>query len=602
MSFIYEMDNEVGDTELQRNSDGEEMVEVSLEKAERNNDCKGVAEVKHKESQSKTDGEKIGKGNQKDAESYTHGKMETEVKRGESQTNINCEKIAEVNQKGAESHIDGKEVNEAKHKDPQSDIDSEKVAEVTKIDLEIYTGDKVFEEAGQKGSRSNIDNEKVAKVSDINIEEVVKVVQEEADGYINSKDVAEFGHKNSKSDIKGEKDEEICQTEAQSNIDDEYVAKARYKESNSDIDRENVKGVRQEEAQNDLDSEDVVQARNKESKSDIHSEKFNMVGQKEAHSNIVVEDVAKAQYKESTSDINSKKGKEVSKKKVQSNIDGQNVVEAANEEALKKSPLADEFKDEPYAQPKKCKEDQFGYCHLEKCLNLHKNCQFFYPKKCFPVKHKDSFDYDGRTKSLNVVTFNVSYQVNLPKLANYLMALKPLDVICIQEMMYSQIVRFLGLLRSKDCPWSYCARSPRCRSFILSTFPIKEVAKNRLPGSNNHEFVTVKIQGLYLTCLHLNAKAETIRLEQLHGLVLEFKELEVWGEPHIWAGDFNSVTREDYTDKEWTELRKERKELHTKDNHNDNEPKVEVAAKMVELGFTDCWVETGRIGNLATCR
>ena len=127
-------------------------------------------------------------------------------------------------------------------------------------------------------------------------------------------------------------------------------------------------------------------------------------------------------------------------------------------------------------------------------------------------------------------------------------------------MRSNQIVRFLGLLKSKDCAWLYCARSPRCRSFILSTYPIKEVAKNSFPGSKkpvskNHEFVTVKVQGLYLTCLHLNAKKETIKLEQLDLLVTEFEELNVLGEPHIWAGDFNSVTRGDYTDKEWTKLK-----------------------------------------------
>jgi hypothetical protein len=168
--------------------------------------------------------------------------------------------------------------------------------------------------------------------------------------------------------------------------------------------------------------------------------------------------------------------------------------------------------EETLAQDVDCKQDWFGYCHLESCPNLHNACQFFYPQNGFPVFHNESFDYDGKTKSLIVLTFNVNYQVSLPALADYLMTLKPLDVVCIQEMRCDQIVRFLGLLRSKDCPWSYCARSPNSRSFILSTVPVKEVAKKRFPESRNHEFVTVKVQGLFLTCLHLNAKQETIRL------------------------------------------------------------------------------------------
>ena len=92
-------------------------------------------------------------------------------------------------------------------------------------------------------------------------------------------------------------------------------------------------------------------------------------------------------------------------------------------------------------------------------------------------KEAEPFDYDGQTKSLTIVTFNVHYMVNLTKLANYLMTLKPLDVVCIQEMRYERTEEFLSLLKSKDCPWPYCVRSPRCKNFILATFPIKEVAK-----------------------------------------------------------------------------------------------------------------------------
>ena len=77
---------------------------------------------------------------------------------------------------------------------------------------------------------------------------------------------------------------------------------------------------------------------------------------------------------------------------------------------------------------------------------------------------------------------------------------------------------------------------------------------------------------------------EKITPGQLEGLVVEFRDLEVWGEPHIRAGDFNSVTREDYTDTEWTELEQDREDLHTKNPQYDYVPKVEVAAKMVDLG------------------
>jgi hypothetical protein len=91
-------------------------------------------------------------------------------------------------------------------------------------------------------------------------------------------------------------------------------------------------------------------------------------------------------------------------------------------------------------------------------------------------------------------------------------------------------------------------------------------------------------------------------LRQLEGLVTEFREREILGEAHIWAGDFNSVTREDYTETEWTKLEEDRKGLHMKNCEYDTEPKMEVAAKMVELDLNDCWLETGKKGIMATCR
>ena len=159
-------------------------------------------------------------------------------------------------------------------------------------------------------------------------------------------------------------------------------------------------------------------------------------------------------------------------------------------------------------------------------------------------------------------------------------------------MRTDQIVRFLGLLRGKDCPSLYCGRSPRCRSF-----------KKRFPGNKkqlfrNHEFVTVKIQGLFLTCLHLDAKSETLRLEKLQGILTEL--LKVWNEPHIWAGDFNSVTRGDYPDDKWTKLEEERTRLPSDNSDYDDEPKAEVADGRAEL--LRLLGEDGMKGTVTTCR
>ena len=264
-------------------------------------------------------------------------------------------------------------------------------------------------------------------------------------------------------------------------------------------------------------------------------------------------------------------------------------------EERKNKITTDEWKNESCVQPAPCEEDKFGYCHKEICPNLHKSCKFFYPKENITTTE------DGNLpQTLKIGTFNVSYNVDVGRLAKYLVKAEPLDFVCIQEIQYFQIPRFLGFLRKHQCPWTYCARSPRSRSIILSTFPVVEVAKDCFSG--NHEFVTVRALGVLLTCLHLNAREEIKRLLEIEQIKQQLEEAAVWGEAQIWAGDFNSVTREDYTDTEWAEIEEGRKKLHSKDSRYDDEPKVDVVAKMVELGFTDCWIETGRQGPLATCR
>ena len=230
------------------------------------------------------------------------------------------------------------------------------------------------------------------------------------------------------------------------------------------------------------------------------------------------------------------------------------------------------------------------------CSNLHKSCKFFYPKESAKTKEDETLP-----QTLNIGTFNVCYNVDISRLAKYLVKAEPLDFVCIQDIQYFQIPRFLGLLQKNQCPWTYCARSPRSRSIIFSTFPVEEVAKYNFSG--NKEFVTVKALGVFLTCLHLNAKKETKRLLEIEQVKQKLEEAEVWGEAQIWAGDFNSVTREDYTNyAEWSEIEEDRQKLHSKKTLHDNEPRVDVVARMLELGFTDCWVETGRKGPLATCR
>ena len=178
--------------------------------------------------------------------------------------------------------------------------------------------------------------------------------------------------------------------------------------------------------------------------------------------------------------------------------------------------------------------------------------------------------------ALNLVTLNAGYNINeepdREKLLNFLMQGDPPQVVCLQEMRHPQVDALRKSLRIKRklFPWQNCARSPRSRSTIISAFPITKVAKGTLhiptEGKWNNEFLTVKIQGIYITSLHLSSRTEATRLSQIQMIKRKLEDAGVWGsgEPHIWAGDFNSLTKEDYDEEGWSNIEEHREEVLTK--------------------------------------
>ena len=61
---------------------------------------------------------------------------------------------------------------------------------------------------------------------------------------------------------------------------------------------------------------------------------------------------------------------------------------------------------------------------------------------------------------------------------------------------------------------------------------------------------------------------------------------------HVWVGDFNSLTRNDYTDDEWTEVvlgRERSNNTITAMRKKLEEPKSDVTSFIAGLGFSDCW-------------
>ena len=161
-------------------------------------------------------------------------------------------------------------------------------------------------------------------------------------------------------------------------------------------------------------------------------------------------------------------------------------------------------------------------------------------------------------------TYNVGFNVKITKLVKFLQK-EPADIICIHEIAYWQVNQLINCL--KKSKWSYCGRSPECRSIVLSIFPLEEVCRGYLGGSTRNQFVTVRVQGFYLTSLHLAAKNEATRLRQLRNVRVKLSEKGVWnqGRMHIFAGDFNSLTKEDKSQEAWDKVAEDR-ELSNQNN------------------------------------
>ena len=199
---------------------------------------------------------------------------------------------------------------------------------------------------------------------------------------------------------------------------------------------------------------------------------------------------------------------------------------------------------------------------------------------------------NSKNSTFSICTFNASFAVDVRDLRGFLHNLDA-QVVCLQELPSREFGRLKQLLASR---YPHSEESPKSRSTILSKLPLEVVSKGGLGG--NCEYVVVKVAGVILTCLHLNAKREATRLKQLEKLRHDLRARDLWeaSTPHVWAGDFNSLTREDYTDAEMANIALERKRKTIE------EPKFTVTSTLADLNFSDCWIELGRHNPRETCR
>ena len=66
--------------------------------------------------------------------------------------------------------------------------------------------------------------------------------------------------------------------------------------------------------------------------------------------------------------------------------------------------------------------------------------------------------------------------------------------------------------------------------------------------------------------------------------------------PLAVEGDFNALTREDYTQAEWDDI------AWVRCRGSWEPPVTDVTTRMAEAAFTDCWWAAGCVGNKISCR
>lgn len=200
--------------------------------------------------------------------------------------------------------------------------------------------------------------------------------------------------------------------------------------------------------------------------------------------------------------------------------------------------------------------------------------------------------------SLKIATYNVHGWYdddglhNLGRVVDLYREEKP-DILCLQEIPRFSLMSFVELSGLQF----FITWGPNA---ILSNMKLEEMEEDGLK-STHPRFITCRVTpddlpDFYLTCLHLDHRTEPSRMDELRKIETRLKFLRDRGSPQVWTGDFNSLTREDYTEAEWESVTDVRK------RNNWESPQTQVTSYMKDLGFQDAWTQAGRPGKLSTCR
>ncbi|CAM9681311.1 unnamed protein product [Choristocarpus tenellus] len=189
--------------------------------------------------------------------------------------------------------------------------------------------------------------------------------------------------------------------------------------------------------------------------------------------------------------------------------------------------------------------------------------------------------------NLRLATYNVH---GLSRFSNVLQVLRDseADVVALQEVSERGCKRLVEQLG-----WADCAFSPATfmGNGIISRFPLEVYQIGQLQskwGDETRSAAVVTVLGLStplrLCATHLDHVDERARMEQAQSLLRELEKILGTndGRAFIVAGDFNALTRIDYSTEQWKEI-----EDHRKANFWEA-PQVELMEMLrVDQGFED---------------
>ena len=152
----------------------------------------------------------------------------------------------------------------------------------------------------------------------------------------------------------------------------------------------------------------------------------------------------------------------------------------------------------------------------------------------------------------SIITFNVHNFYNSEMINTFSeisKIIKKYDIIALQEVYDEQKL----FLITKEYNFVY-----NKGTLIMTKFPIQIVNKNTSCPSTICIITLPDGVNIFVTNIHLNYIDESIRIEEINEIQYIIDDYTDYY-PSILLGDFNALTKNDYTEKEWNQITKIRR-------------------------------------------